>query len=199
MAESIKRQGLWPFWLILIIGAGPMLVAWYLYQHPEWLGEPANQGNLIQPPVPIERQVLEPISGIASRPLEELRGRWVIIHPVADDCDPACRQVLQNTHKLRLLFNKDMPRVRRLLIVSKQSTLSLEQLKVLAQKDLYLARASDEFLNSLARDIQKSALANGQVWLMDPLGNLMMWYDSGFDPYGLYHDLKRLLKVSRLG
>jgi hypothetical protein len=34
---------------------------------------------------------------------------------------------------------------------------------------------------------------------MDPLGNLMMQYDPGFDPYDVKKDLKKLLKISQIG
>ena len=35
--------------------------------------------------------------------------------------------------------------------------------------------------------------------LMDPQGNLVLYYPPGFDPYGLVKDLKHLLKVSQIG
>ena len=39
----------------------------------------------------------------------------------------------------------------------------------------------------------------GEVLLIDPLGNLVMRYESGFVAKGLYKDLKRLLKLSNIG
>ena len=41
--------------------------------------------------------------------------------------------------------------------------------------------------------------AGGDTFLVDPLGNIMMAYEAGSDPNGLKKDLKRLLKVSKLG
>jgi hypothetical protein len=37
------------------------------------------------------------------------------------------------------------------------------------------------------------------VFLIDPLGNLMLWYENGFDPYDLDKDLKHLLRASQIG
>jgi hypothetical protein len=43
------------------------------------------------------------------------------------------------------------------------------------------------------------SLADDGLILMDPLGNLILHYDSGFDPYRLIKDLQHLLKASRIG
>ena len=37
------------------------------------------------------------------------------------------------------------------------------------------------------------------VFIVDPLGNLMMRYDSRLDPKGLRTDLKKLLDLSHIG
>ncbi len=47
--------------------------------------------------------------------------------------------------------------------------------------------------------IQKSTVPDGLLLLMDPLGNLMMRYAPGFDPYKVKDDLKKLLAVSQIG
>ena len=39
----------------------------------------------------------------------------------------------------------------------------------------------------------------GRLYLIDPLGNLMMSYPSGTDPVGIIKDLKRLFKYSGIG
>jgi len=55
---------------------------------------------------------------------------------------------------------------------------------------------------ALAAKIKKllgSGVQEGQILLMDPLGNLMMQYKSGFDPYEIKRDLKKLLRISQIG
>jgi hypothetical protein len=39
----------------------------------------------------------------------------------------------------------------------------------------------------------------GRVYLIDPLGNLMMVYAAGARPKGMLEDLKRLLGLSQVG
>ena len=37
------------------------------------------------------------------------------------------------------------------------------------------------------------------LFIVDPLGNLMMSYDARQDPHGLLEDLKKLLRLSHIG
>ena len=37
------------------------------------------------------------------------------------------------------------------------------------------------------------------VWLVDPLGNMILRYPPGYEPRGLLKDIKRLLKLSKIG
>lgn len=201
MAERAKRAGSWwVFGSIVAIGVLPLAVAWYLVDHPGVMGKPGNHGSLIDPPRQVDYDLFQPVTELSSRPLKEIRGRWVIIHFFPNPCAQACQEAFANTHKLHLLLNKDIPRVRRLAVWSDATPPGLETLRLLDEdKGLYFAKVSPTFLERLVPEIAKNPLPGVRVVLMDPLGNLMMWYDSNFDPYGLYHDLRRLLRASRIG
>ncbi|WP_286291638.1 hypothetical protein [Methylomarinovum tepidoasis] len=198
MRRQRKRHGLWIFWLIVLIGAAPWLGAWYLVKHPGLWGKPGNHGQLLQPPQPLSYELFQSVPG-AKKDLKQIRGRWVMIHVIVPGDEPACRQVLDNTRRLHPLFSKDIPRVRRLAIWPEDRPPVAElRPHLFEDRDLYLARVPADFAARLTGWIG-GPLRCGQLFLMDPLGNLMMWYDAGFDPYGLYRDLKRLLKASRIG
>ena len=47
--------------------------------------------------------------------------------------------------------------------------------------------------------IQVPVVSGGSVWLVDPLGNLILRYPPGYQSRGLLEDLKRLLKLSKIG
>jgi len=47
--------------------------------------------------------------------------------------------------------------------------------------------------------IRKGKVPDGMLFLMDPLGNLMMQYEPGFDPYKVKSDLMHLLRISQIG
>jgi hypothetical protein len=53
-------------------------------------------------------------------------------------------------------------------------------------------------LESVAAGARPPASARGGSYLVDPLGNIMMFYAPGADPNDLSRDLKRLLTWSKL-
>lgn len=48
-------------------------------------------------------------------------------------------------------------------------------------------------------DIKKGVIPEGMLLLIDPLGNIMMQYEPGFDPYKVKSDLMHLLRISQIG
>jgi len=64
--------------------------------------------------------------------------------------------------------------------------------------DLIRVKPSPAFVEKLM-DIRKGDIPDGMLFLMDPLGNLMMQYEPGFDPYKVKSDLMHLLRISQIG
>lgn len=64
--------------------------------------------------------------------------------------------------------------------------------------DLIRVRPSAALVKKLT-EITDGKLTDGMMFLIDPLGNLMMRYDPGFDPYKVKNDLMHLLKISQIG
>ncbi len=65
--------------------------------------------------------------------------------------------------------------------------------------DLIRVRPSIELLKKITEIRQGKALSDGLLFLIDPLGNLMMQYESGFNTYKVKEDLMHLLKISQIG
>ena len=64
--------------------------------------------------------------------------------------------------------------------------------------DLIRVKPSPMLVDKLQR-IRKGSIPDGMLFLMDPLGNLMMQYEPGFDPYKVKSDLMHLLRISQIG
>ena len=58
---------------------------------------------------------------------------------------------------------------------------------------------ADESITTELKLIIESDKQQGQLLVMDPLGNIMLFYNAGFDPYGVKKDLKKLLRASQIG
>jgi ABC-type branched-subunit amino acid transport system substrate-binding protein len=114
----------------------------------------------------------------------------------ATGCAEACAARVHMLKQVHTSINKDMDRVQRVLLVPADTGLQAytdiqkkyPDLVILAGSDAEMVKFSAEF------DANK-----GNVFLVDPLGNLMMSYPDKFDPKGLRSDLTRLLKNSWAG
>lgn len=68
------------------------------------------------------------------------------------------------------------------------------------EKDYRLLKVKPStVLATKVRQLLGTEKLDGQLILMDPLGNLMMQYKSGFDPYAVKKDIKKLLRISQIG
>ena len=187
--------------LIALISVIPFSLAWYLAKHSDMVqNQPkSNYGHLITPAKPLDYAELLQTPVTAAETLTEIKGHWVMVQIATGAvCDETCATTAQKTGRLRLMLNKELSRVRRLLLFAAPADAAAA--RELAQRDptLLMAGLSD----ALRQRLQEAAGAppsEGAVLLLDPFANLMMWYEPGFDPYGLLHDLKRLLKNSQIG
>lgn len=66
------------------------------------------------------------------------------------------------------------------------------------RSDLIRVQPTPALINKINL-LHQGSLPEGMLFLIDPLGNLMMQYEPGFDPYKVKNDLLHLLKISQIG
>jgi cytochrome oxidase Cu insertion factor (SCO1/SenC/PrrC family) len=128
----------------------------------------------------------------------DLRGKWTLAYIGGSRCDAPCRESLYTMRQVRLALGEDMRRVERLLILTDQEGLAELREGLKSYPGMVVATASRAALDDLRRTFDWEAYP-GSVFVIDPLGNLMMRYDPATEPKGMLKDLERLLKVSRIG
>ncbi len=185
--------------ILFAISVIPFLIAWYLAEHPEWFKASTNRGELIVPVITTGKKDFAGWDDFSRQNLKELTGHWVLINIVAKaPCDQACLQPLYQTRQLRLMMNKDLTRIRRAVLFLTE--VDADSLKSWWQQDERILRLkSSADLAEKIRTLIGQPAANGWLILMDPLGNLMMKYKPGFDPYDVKKDLGKLLRISQIG
>jgi hypothetical protein len=183
---------------IALISIIPFGLAWYYAKNPQLITKRSNYGSLIQPPSPIDYGELlaHPVRG--SELLSEIKGRWVMLHVIPDRCGDPCAETIHKTKQIRLMLNKEIPRVRRLLLLGNDSAAADLAPVLNDDETLLVAVTSGALSQKLAAAVGKP-LTEDMVILIDPFGNAALWYDSGFDPYGMLKDLKHLLRASQIG
>lgn len=188
MSESRSRRSLW---LIIALTVAPVVASYFLY----YFWPPArsvNYGELLEPR-PLPDPPLTLADGTAFR-LSSLKGKWVLAMVDAASCDAYCEKKLLYIRQLRLTQGKEMERVERAWIISDDAPPRPEA--AASYPGTWLIRAAN---SGLARVFPAAAAVPDHIYVIDPLGNLMMRYPRDPDPQLMIKDLKRLLKASRIG
>jgi cytochrome oxidase Cu insertion factor (SCO1/SenC/PrrC family) len=187
----------------------PLAVSFFLYYgsggwHPV---KQVNRGDLINPARPLPAVSL-PVGHDASLPggsdertkPDFLTGKWTLLYWGPGGCNARCRVNLYNTRQVRTALNRNMDRVQRVFVAGEGCCdwpyLTHEQpdlVTVLATRD-----AAPLLAILPAFDGIEPAAAD-RIYIIDPLGNVMMSYAPDAKPKGLLEDLKRLLGLSQVG
>ncbi len=191
--------------LLLVFGifALPVVIAWLaFFVFPDWRPDgTTNHGELVQPPRDLHFASLATVDG---GPLEEefLQGKWTYVLWAGSECGEACLARLTRMTQVRLAQGKNIDRVQRLLLVQGMDASALRDLQE-HYPGMMIAHGDPGELDVLAQDFQLGAdenvLSGGYLYLVDPMGNLMMRYPPDVELRGVVKDLERLLRISYVG
>lgn len=185
----------------ILIGVffAPLLLAFILYYGLDVRPSGStNKGDLIHPARPLPEVTL-PSVGDQQLPANTLRGKWTLVFIGDGACDNRCREALTLMRQTRLALNDDITRVQRLFLVTGNCCDGnyLDQ----EQRGLLLGRIDNPEGKTLLETFPDGAdaVSHGRIYLVDPLGNLMMKYEPDAPQKALLDDLKKLLKLSHIG
>lgn len=166
--------------LLALFFAAPFALAWLAY----WLdwapGTTSNYGALLEP---------RPVGGAA---FEALRGKWVLVTFDRAECDAYCERKLYFMRQVRRAQGKDQARVARLWLLTGGGEPRPALLEAI--EGTHVAPAGD-----WAAAFPAAGALHDHIYVVDPLGNLMMRYPRDPDPSRMLKDLQRLLKVAGFG
>lgn len=171
----------------------PLTAAYVLYYGLSYGSAGTNQGVLVEPAQPLPELTLYDRQGSTVPGAQVFDEKWTILQVAADDCGSACRQSLDETRQIRALLHRRVTRVQRVLLLPAES--SIPQFD--SQPDLAVYRTDTKPLARLFE--QQQANSRGVVYLIDPLGNWMLYYPEDGDGEALFEDIKHLLKLSHIG
>ena len=176
--ESIRRGRL----KLALLGAFFALplalatLAWWL----GWAtGITSNYGELISPP-----------HKLAGTPFDALRGKWVLVSFDAAACDAYCERKLYFMRQVRRAQGKDQDRVERLWLLTDAGE---------PRAELLAAIEGTRIEPGAPLAAQFPAATVDHIYVVDPLGNLMMRFPRDPDPSRMLKDLQRLLRISQFG
>ena len=179
---------------ILLVCAAPVIASYLAYYVLPPLGR-TNFGDLIEPQRPIPELRLSGADGAAFK-LESLRGRWVLLQFDSGACDPACVDKLYAMRQQRTMTGKDRERVERVWLIGDTAVPADTLARDYA--GTVVLRADPAELAPVF-PIEAGRRLEDYLYVIDPLGNLMMRFPATGEPARIRKDLGRLLKASRVG
>lgn len=205
MHNSNRKRSLTPIVLIALICLAPVVFAALAYFMPS-LGlrptESSNYGKLLE-----QRAVLSTAPTTFKTlegeyfDLNSLKGKWILLNAGSGQCDENCVRklfILRNSHASQ---GKNVDRVTRVWLITDDVTPDAELQAAYAGTHMLrtdLHTAASLLAPSLSPDEQKSYLEAG-MWIIDPMGHLMMEFPPDADPLKVRKDLSKLLYHSRVG
>jgi hypothetical protein len=164
----------------------PLAFAFYLYYGGlQWRpGHRVNSGELIQPPRPLNQK--------------SLMGKWSLIYVQHGRCDDECQRHLYDTRQVRTALDREMNRVQRVFVADADccEPTALHE----THPDLIVRTPGSDDAGWLTQlPTREGAINSHRTYVVDPLGNLMMYYPPDAKPKGMLEDMKRLLRLSSIG
>lgn len=161
-----------------------------------------NWGNLITP--------VRPIANFSTTTIDEkqfdremLNGKWTLFYIDSAGCDESCFNNLYTIRQSRLGMGGEKDRVQRVMLLLNDG--NNQQLDKIASEHvgMNIIRLDKVTMAEVMKNFEFEGLADAEkaqrIYFIDPLGNLMMHYESDISPRGVVKDLERLLKYSRIG
>jgi len=122
---------------------------------------------------------------------DQLRGKWVLVMVDSGDCDRYCQSKLYLMRQIRLTQGKDRDRIERLWLIADG-----RQPAPAIASQYEGTRQFRGDADPLLRLLQAPRSPRDHIYVIDPLGNLMMRFPREADPQRMKNDITKLLKVS---
>ncbi len=176
-----KRRGRLKLALLAAFFLLPMAASWLVWHFDLVPGAAGNYGTLLAP------------RPAALPPLAALKGKWVLVQFDGGACGAACERKHYFMRQVRRAQGKEMTRIERLWLVT-DATQPAPALLAAIEGTVISGEGA-----ALAASFPAERAVTEHIYLVDPLGNLMMRFPPDPDPSRVIKDLKHLLKVSGFG
>ncbi len=178
---------------VLAICIAPVAASYFAYYVMPPSGR-TNYGALITPPRPLPAALEQTHLDGTSDSVASLAGKWVLLSASGANCSERCNAALLQMRQQRLMTGKDRDRVERLWLVIDKAPVSTMILR--EYEGMHVAHAAPPSVVREWLALEPGEASDGVVWLMDPMGNLMMRWPQDPEPQKVKKDLARLLTAS---
>jgi cytochrome oxidase Cu insertion factor (SCO1/SenC/PrrC family) len=177
--------------LLFALFALPFALSYIAYYVWKPTGQGSNYGQLL--PV----RALPDIVGtrLDGKPfsLSQLKGKWVMLQLDSGACNAYCQTKQYDMRQVRVAQGRERDRIERVWLVTDKRAVDADLLR--QYSGTWVVRVGAEAVGQIAANTPPE----DAVYLIDPLGNLMLRFPKNPDPRGMIKDIKQLLKASQIG
>lgn len=192
--NTSSRRQKWILGLFFAVIFGPVVFAYVLVQKNDRVAlKLQHHGDLIKP-----LPKLQSFSEIDYTPYQ---GKWLMLIIAPQQCDIPQAERLQSLQQLQKALGKETHRVQQVWVTLSDTAqhscapllASYPDLPALSLSESQFETQLGAFSHALKRQAQ------GELFLVDPQGHIMMHYDASVPTGDVLKDVKRLLRVSKIG
>jgi cytochrome oxidase Cu insertion factor (SCO1/SenC/PrrC family) len=176
--------------LIAALFALPIVASFITY-HFVKPAPTGNYGELLLPPATISAHVYSRLDGTPFR-FDAMRGKWTVVVSDSGACPEACRAKLTAVRQARLALGREAGRVARVFVADDLAAPDASAFAEFAGTEVVRTPVALKVPSGATND-------RAHIYLVDPLGNVMMRWPAAPDAKRMMQDLKRLLKASQVG
>lgn len=204
-SKAVRQRGRWKLLIVLAVCAAPMIFSYLTYYVIKPTGR-TNFGDLIDPRAhPIPALGATTLDGKPAT-LDAYKGKWLMLKVGPAACDRACKEQMFAIRQVRAMQGKEMERIERVWLVT-----DAEPLETILMRELDDVRMLRAPAAAVAKwlPLAPGATLENSIFLVDPLGNLMMRFPpvpaGASEQEKVQHyakikkDIGKLLKASAIG
>jgi cytochrome oxidase Cu insertion factor (SCO1/SenC/PrrC family) len=182
-------------WFVVLAFVAPVVVAYVMYFSGA-ITTYSNNGEILNPIVDVADFKLKDDKNVSvSR--EALTRKWRLISFVGAECDEACNARLYDSRQVHKSLGKDQERVERLIVHLEPAGSALSGLIKSDYPKAINVYGSEKIISDVLG--AGAGISNNEIYLVDPIGNVMMRFSNELTKKEIKSDLKKLLKVSQIG
>ncbi|PCJ87351.1 MAG: hypothetical protein COA54_05550 [Thiotrichaceae bacterium] len=194
-----KKRNPYAVWFVVLAFVAPVTLAYIIFFFVD-VKSFINHGEILNPIVHIKDFGLTDNNNEVI-PQDVLTYKWRLISFVGKDCDEQCENRLYDSRQIRTSLGKNQHRVDRMFVHIEPAGEKLTKLIEEAHKSVIHVNGDfDNIVKALGINISDEiGISNNEIYIMDPMGNVMMRFTQEQPNDEFLYDLKKLLKASQIG
>ncbi len=198
-AIANKKRNPYTVWFVVMAFIAPVALAYIIFFFVD-VKSYVNHGEILNPIIHISDFELTNENNEII-PQDELTYKWRLVSFVSKDCDTGCKKRLYDSRQIHTSLGKNQHRLIRMFVHLQPVGDNLKKLISEEYENvIHVNGNAASIIDALGANVHDDiGIMNNEIYIMDPMGNIMMRFTQEQPNKEFLHDLKKLLKASQIG